>query len=186
MQKKFLSLSLLVLSASAFSPLSALASDGDITFIGVVSAAACTLNGFNGGTTASGESMILPPVTPSSFSGSGNGYAAMTDFTIDLKDCDITTMKNAQVTFSGPPDSMDNAILANNASTPAGGVGIAILENNGTKLVDINGGTPSDEQALSAGNTSLKFKVAYKANTATPAVTAGNVSAKTFVNVTYH
>jgi major type 1 subunit fimbrin (pilin) len=186
MKKKFLSLSLLALSASALSPLAALASDGDITFNGIVTASACTLNGFNGGTAASGATMALPGVTPTSFSASGNGYAAMTDFTIDLKDCDISTMHNAQVTFSGSPDSVDNSILANNAASPASGVGIAILENNGTKLVDINGGTPSDPQALSVGNTSLKFKVAYKANTATPAVTAGNVSAKSFVNVTYN
>ncbi|RJT43461.1 type 1 fimbrial protein [Rahnella woolbedingensis] len=183
---KFLGLSLLALSASSLSPLAAFAADGDITFIGVVTASACTLNGFNGGTTTSGATMFLPSVTPSSFSSSGGGYAAMTDFTIDLKDCDITTMKNAQVTFSGSPDSVDNAILANNASSPASGVGVAILENNGTKLVDINGGDASDGQALSVGNTSLKFKVAYKANTATPAVTAGNVSAKSFVNVTYY
>lgn len=162
------------------------ASDGDITFNGQVVASACTLNGFNGGTTVNGAVMSLASVTPSSFT-SGGGYAGMKDFTIDLKDCDTTTLKNAQVSFSGTPDTVDGEILKNSQTNgPATGVGIAILENDGATLVDINGGTPSKAQVLSEGNTSLLFKVAYKANTSTPAVTAGNVSAKTFVDITYH
>ena len=111
----------------------------------------------------------------------------MKDFTIDLQDCDITTMKNARVAFSGTPDTLDNEILKNTETNgPADGVGVAILENDGATLVDINGGIPSHSQALSAGDTELKFKVAYKANTATPAVTAGNVKAKAFVDITYN
>ena len=166
-------------------PLFSFASDGDITFTGLVTSSACSLSGFNGGTTTTGETMALPTVTPSSFSAS-NGYAGMTDFTVDLKDCDITTFKNAQVAFSGSPDSLDNEILKNNASTsPASGVGVAILENDGTTLIDLNGGAPSQKQQLSEGKTSLKFKVAYKSNASTPAVTAGNVSAKTFIDITY-
>lgn len=165
---------------------SAMAADGDITFEGKVVASACVLNGFNGGTKTTGEVMTLPSVTPASF-GSAGGYAGMTDFTIDLRECDITTMKNAQVAFSGTPDTVDNSILKNGmATSPAGGVGVAILENDGATLVDINGGTPSKDQALTEGVTSLKFKVAYKANTSTPAVTAGGVSAKSFVDITYH
>lgn len=46
---------LLVLSMLAVSSLPAFASDGDITFIGVVTASACALNGFNGGTTKAGR-----------------------------------------------------------------------------------------------------------------------------------
>ena len=177
---------ILILSLLAVSSFSALASDGDITFTGLVTASACTLNGFNAGTTTSGATMTLPSVTPASFSSAG-GYAGMTDFTIDLKECDITTQKNAQVTFSGSPDTVDNEILKNGSSTnPATGVGVALLENDGATLVDINGGTPSEQQALSTGNTTLHFKVAYKANTSTPAVTAGNVSAKTFVDIVYN
>ncbi|WP_413530752.1 fimbrial protein [Rahnella inusitata] len=172
------------LSATGYTTLAS-ASDGDITFNGQVVASACTLSGFNGGTSANGAVMSLASVTPSSFASAG-GYAGMKDFTIDLKDCDTTTVKNAQVSFSGTPDIIDNSILKNSqTSGPASGVGIAILENDGSTLVDINGGTPSKAQALSVGNTSLLFKVAYKANTSTPAVTAGNVSAKTFVDITY-
>lgn len=162
------------------------ASDGDITFQGQVVASACALNGFNGGTTTNGAIMSLASVTPSSFTSAG-GYAGMKDFTIDLKDCDTTTLKNAQVSFSGSPDPVDNAILKNGQTNgPASGVGVAILENDGSTLVDINGGMPSKAQALSEGATSLKFKVAYKANTSTPDVKAGGVSAKTFVDITYH
>lgn len=110
----------------------------------------------------------------------------MTDFTINLKDCDITTMKNARVTFSGAPDTVDNNILKNSSTgNAASGVGIAIIENDGATLVSINGGSPSFAQTLTAGDNALKYKVAYKANTSTPAVTAGNVSAKAFVDIMY-
>lgn len=175
----------LVLSLLTSIPLSAMAADGDITFNGKVVASACTLKGIDGGTQTTGAIVTLADVTPKSFTGAG-GYAGMKDFTIDLKDCDITTVKNASVSFSGTPDTADNSILKNNVSTaPATGVGIAILENDGATPVKINGGEPSQQQILSAGDTSLKFKVAYKANTSTPAVTAGDVSAKSFIDITY-
>ena len=91
------------------------------------------------------------------------------------------------MTFSGSPDTVNNEILKNGSSTDsATGVGVALLENDGSTLVDINGGKPSKQQALSTGNTTLHFKVAYKANTSTPAVTAGNVSAKTFIDIMYN
>lgn len=167
------------------SPLSSFAADGDITFNGKVTASACTLKGFEGGTETSGAIITLADVTPLSF-GAAGGYAAMQDFTIDLKDCDITTMKNARVAFSGTPDTTDNKILQNNVgTTPATGVGIAILENDGETLVSINGGDASQKQLLTTGDTALKFKVAYKANTSTPQVTAGNVSAKSYIDITY-
>ena len=175
----------LILCMGCMTPLLTFAADGDITFTGKVTSSACSLKGFNGGSSTSAV-MTLPNVTPASFS-SADGYAGMTDFTINLQDCDITTMKNARVAFSGSPDTVDNTILKNtNTTTPATGVGVAILENDGTNLVDINGGTPSRSQTLSTGDTELKFKVAYKANTSTPAVTSGNVTAKTFVDITYN
>lgn len=176
---------LVCLSAAGFTT-AASASDGDITFNGKIVPSACTLSGFNGGTLTNGAVMSLASVTPASFT-AGQGYAGMKDFTINLKDCDTTTLKNAQVSFSGPPDTVDNEILKNSqTNSPATGVGVAILENDGVTLVDINGGKPSLAQDLTSGQTELKFKVAYKANTATPAVTAGDVSAKAFIDITYH
>ncbi|MEW7314489.1 fimbrial protein [Buttiauxella gaviniae] len=174
-----------LLTILCLAPLASFAADGDITFSGKVTASACSLKGFNGGASTSAL-MSLPSVTPESFNGAG-GYAGMTDFTINLQDCSTSTMKNARVAFSGTPDPVDNEILKNtNATTPATGVGIAILENDGTTLVDINGGLASKSQALSEGDTELKFKVAYKSNTPTPAVSAGNVTGKTFVDITYN
>jgi len=177
---------LLICLSSAGYITAASAADGDITFTGQVVASACTLNGFNGATGATGAVMTLASVTPASFS-SGGGYAGMQDFTIDLTNCDTTTLTNAQVSFTGNTDGSDPAILLNTqTNSPASGVGVAILENDGTTLVGINNGQPSKEQALSKGATSLLFKVAYKANTATPNVTAGSVSAKNFIDITYH
>lgn len=96
-------------------------------------------------------------------------------------------MKNARVSFSGTPDLVDNSILKNiQENNAAQGVGIAILENDGSTVIDINGGVPSKSQALTQGNTELKFKVAYKANTSTPAVSSGDVKAKTFIDIAYN
>jgi major type 1 subunit fimbrin (pilin) len=179
---KIKALTLIVLGLS---PIASFAADGDITFTGKVTASACSLKGFNG-MAATSSLMTLVNVTPDSF-GQAGGYSGMEDFTIDLQDCDITTLKNARVAFSGTADAVDDEILKNTeTNSPASGVGIAILENDGVTLVDINGNLPSKSQALSAGNTALKFKVAYKANTATPAVTPGVVKAKTFVDISYN
>jgi|SRR5471030_267740 len=175
---------LLALSVLAALPLCAFASDGDITFNGKVVAAACTLKGIDGGTQTTGAIVALPDVTPSSFSSAG-GYAGMTDFIIGLKNCDNSVVKNARVSFSGTPDPDDITILQNTASAPATGVGVAILENDGTTLAGINGQDPAQKQALSVGDTDLKFKVAYKTDTTTPAVTAGNVSAKSYIDISY-
>lgn len=176
---------LLTLIALSVIPLSSFAADGDITFTGTVKASACSLQGFNGGESTSAL-MQLTSVTPSSFS-SADGYSGMKDFTINLKECDINTMKSARVSFSGTPDLVDNSILKNiEDNNAAKGVGIAILENDGTTVIDINGGMPSKSQTLTQGNTELKFKVAYKANTSTPAVTAGDVKAKTFIDIAYN
>lgn len=175
----------LLLSALAISPMVTFASDGDVTFTGKIVASACTVQGINGGTSATGAQVPLPDVTPSSFN-NGGGYAGMTDFVINLQDCDTTTMKNAQVSFSGTPDETDNALLKNSAAAPAGGVGIALLENDGNTLIDIGSGNASDNQTLVTGNTELKFKVAYKSNTSTPAVSPGDVQAKSFFDISYN
>lgn len=175
-------LALLLLCSTS---LSSFASDGDLTFNGQVVASACTLQGFNGGTMTTGAVMSLATVTPASFVGAG-GYAGIKDFSINLKNCDTTTLKNAQVFFNGIHDDLDNSILNNNQTNgPATGVGVSILEDDGTTPVDINGKSPSRLQTLSTGNTELKFKVAYKANTSTPAVSAGSVAAKTFIDIAY-
>ncbi|WMY73389.1 fimbrial protein [Buttiauxella selenatireducens] len=164
----------------------AMAADGDITFNGEITSSACTLEGFNGAAATSGV-MDLSPVSTSAFS-TGNLYAGMTDFTIDLKGCTTTTVKNAQVKFSGTPDPADGSILKNISTdvNPATGVGIAILENNGSTPIDINGVDPSEKQLLTTGKTALKFKVAYKANTSTPSVGVGKVTAKSFIDIVYN
>lgn len=178
---------LLALSVLAALPGAAFASDGDITFTGQIVDTACTFTGFNNETGKLSTTMGLETVTPTSFT-TGTGYAGMKDFTIDLKDCSTTTATNAVVHFSGTPDTVDSAILKNISTdqNSATGVGIAILEQNGTTLVDINGSIPALSQALTTGKTTLNYKVAYKANSFTPAVTAGLISAKAYIDIAYN
>lgn len=55
----------------SLTPLSSFAADGDITFEGIITSSACTLNGFNGGNATTGATMILPMVNPASFLAGG-------------------------------------------------------------------------------------------------------------------
>ncbi|WP_228723201.1 fimbrial protein [Limnobaculum xujianqingii] len=65
------------------------------------------------------------------------------------------------------------------AATPATNVAVAIMQQNGTTQIDLNGGTATDPGAAlpvagSTGPLNLQYKAAYKSlNTS---VTAGNVT----------
>lgn len=179
---------LLALSVLAALPGAAFAGDGDITFTGQIVDTACTFTGFNNETNKLSTTMALETVTPSSFRSGTNSYAGMKNFTVDLKDCSTTAATNAVVHFSGTPDPTNGLILKNisTADGAAGGVGIAILEDDGVSLVDINGGTAARAQPLTTGNTVLHYKVAYKASDSTPTVTAGPISAKAYIDIAYN
>lgn len=160
---------------------SAWASDGDVTFNGKIIDSACTVSGVNG-SGKTGTIVTLPDVTTGAFDAASK-MAGITPFTIDLTGCDITTMSNATVHFSGTADTADTTILKNTKAT--NGVGVALLENDGVTLVDINTGKYSKPQTLATGANSLKFKAAYKANTTVASVAAGDVQSSAVFDVSY-
>ncbi|MCV5655223.1 fimbrial protein, partial [Escherichia coli] len=80
-------------------------------------------------------------------------------FEIKLEDCDTTTMKKANVSFSGVGDADQSDLIS--VSTEAGaakGVGIGIYDNTNT-LVDLN--TGKSATVLKEGQTVLYFTANY-------------------------
>lgn len=161
---------------------SAYASDGDVTFNGKIIDSACTVSGVNGSGNTNGTIVTLPDVTTGAFDATSK-MAGMTPFTINLTGCNVTTMHNATVNFSGTADTTDTTILKNTKAT--NGVGVAILEDDGVTMVNINTGTYSRPQTLATGTNALKFKTAYKANSTVAAVTSGDVQSYAVFDVSY-
>lgn len=172
----------MTICASLFATGAAQASDGDVTFNGKIIDSACTVSGVNGSGNANGTIVTLPDITTGAFDATSK-MAGVTPFTIDLTGCDVTTMHNASVHFSGTADTADTTILKNTKAT--NGVGVAILEDDGVTLVDINTGTYSKPQTLATGTNALKFKAAYKANATVAGVTSGDVQSRAIFDVSY-
>lgn len=182
MKTSALSFFAMSLCASLFATEAARASDGDVTFNGKIIDSACTVSGVNGSGNANGTIVTLPDITTGAFDATSK-MAGVTPFTIDLTGCDVTTMHNATVHFSGTADTTDTTILKNTKAT--NGVGVAILENDGVTLVDINTGTYSKPQTLATGSNALKYKAAYKANSTVASVTSGDVQSRAIFDVSY-
>jgi type 1 fimbria pilin len=97
------------------------------------------------------------------------GKSSSQPFSIELKDCSLTTMKNVQVTFTGTPDPDNSKLLA--LSGTATGAGIMIYDNLHSKDVEL--GTATDGQGLNEGNNSLKFAAYLQGSSASGAVVPG-------------
>lgn len=174
----------LILAAMA-SPIIANAESGDVTFNGKIIASACTLNGVNNTGNKTGTIVKLPDVNVQAFN-STSLLAGMTPFTLELKNCNTATLKNARVHFEGPQAQNDPDILENTVTTGgASGVGIAIFEDDGTSKVSVKSGVYSAKQAIQDGDNTLKFKVAYKATETISMIGDGDVSAKAIFDIAY-
>ncbi|MGB8663989.1 MAG: fimbrial protein [Serratia inhibens] len=97
------------------------------------------------------------------------GKSESQPFSIELKDCALTTMKNVKVTFTGTPDPDNAKLLALSGS--ASGAGIVIYDNLHAKDVEL--GTATDGQGLNDGNNSLKFAAYLQGSSASAAVVPG-------------
>lgn len=97
------------------------------------------------------------------------GKSSSEPFSIELKDCSVSTMNNVKVTFTGTPDSDNSKLLA--LSGTATGAGIMIYDNLHSKNVEL--GTATDGQDLTEGNNSLKFAAYLQGSSASGAVVPG-------------
>ncbi len=188
--KSLIASSMLLVSAGSY------AADGTINFTGKVTAASCTVTGSatGGGSASTDLNVTMPSITTGSIGTTKGAMAGMTAFTITLTNCksQSTTAEKMRVAFSGVGDPANQYVLKNTASTsPASGVGIQLLKEDGVSIIDINGGSnKADETTLptsteTAESYVLNFNAAY-VNVSGSAPTAGTVSSTANYTIEYN
>lgn len=151
-------------------------SGGTIQFIGSVADAPCSVS-------ADSENgvIMLDQVTLESMGTKGEASGQAKAFNIALEDCDVTTYKNATVTFNGQSTPDQAGALANTAGSGAAtGVALQLFGPDGNKL-DL--GTASSSQELATGTNKIPMSVDYVKTGDT--ATAGAVESVTTFQITY-
>ncbi|MCS2153786.1 fimbrial protein [Scandinavium goeteborgense] len=172
--RKFLTGVAFVLSGLAANA-SAAEPDGTVDFTGDIVDTPCIVS-----SDSTALKVNLNKVKASSFTTVGTASPDV-NFQINLEQCDITTKKNAQVTFTGQADSTNNKLLQiTQGAGAATGVGIELTDAAGTAF-DLNGLSP--ETLLQTGNSELHFRAHYKSTLA--AVTPGAANAQAQFLVSY-
>ncbi|MGI9915894.1 fimbrial protein [Vibrio owensii] len=189
--KSLIASSMLLVSAGSY------AADGTITFNGKVTAASCTVTGgaTGGGSASTNLTVTMPSITTNSIGSNAGAMAGTTAFTITLSNCksQSTTAEKMRVAFSGQGDPANQYVLKNTASTGAAvGVGIQLLKEDSTSIIDINGGSnKADETTLPVSTAEesesyvLNFNAAY-VNVSGSAPTAGLVSSVANYTIEYN
>ncbi|EBJ8048002.1 fimbrial protein [Salmonella enterica] len=151
-------------------------SGGTIHFMGSVVDAPCSVS-------ANSEHgiVILDQVTLDSMGAKGETSGQAKAFNISLEDCDVTTYKNATVTFHGQANAEQAGVLANTAGSGAAtGVGLQLFGPDGNKL---SVEQESSSQSLSTGTNKIPMSVDYV--TTADAPTAGSVESVATFQITY-
>lgn len=164
----------LTLVLSAFGS-SAMAADGTVKFNGEIVDTPCVVS-----TDSADQTVSLGKVKASKFAAVKDTSADQA-FTIKLEECDIAVKKTANVTFTGSQNSTDNTLLAiSNVAGAATGVGIELLNNDGTAIPM---GSAGMDNMLANGANTLAFKAHYKSTAAS--VTPGLANSQADFQVTY-
>lgn len=163
-------------TAQAASTTAVTVSGGTIHFMGSVADAPCSVS-------ADSEHgiVILDQVTIDSMGAKGEASGQAKAFNISLEDCDVTTYKNATVTFHGQASADQAGVLANTAGSGAAtGVALQLFGPDGKKL-DVE--KESSSQSLSTGTNKIPMSVDYV--TTADAPTAGAVESVATFQITY-
>ncbi|AKE59669.1 fimbrial protein [Citrobacter farmeri] len=176
---KYLLASVIALSVSSGI---AQAADGTITFNGLVTSSACTaIASVTADTTGTPGTAVLtlPNVSTATLNAAAGTYAGQTPFSIQLTGCEATVaLSNVRALFT--TTGATGGAITNTATAPvAANVAIAIMQQNGTTQIDVNGGSASDPGVAlpasgSPGPVTLNYKAAYKS--LSTGVTSGNVT----------
>jgi len=118
---------------------------GTITFKGSIIDAPCSIP-----PTSEKFEVKMGAIATSALNGGGKSVAR--PFNIELEQCDITTLKTVQTTFTGTPSTSVNGGLA--IAGTAKNAGIVITDVNGDKI-DLGAKSPS--QTLFTGANTLRF-----------------------------
>lgn len=151
-------------------------SGGTIRFEGSVTDAPCAIS-----MDAVDHVVVMDQVRTAHLLTAGQASGQPTPFNIELKDCDISTYKNATLTFNGTPDATIATALGNQATSDA--ATHVALQLYGPDGKELNLGDASTSVTLVTGTNKVPFKVDYIA-TDGPA-TAGSVEAVATVQITY-
>lgn len=144
----------IAVTLAATSPFSFAADQGNgrITFKGTIIDAPCSI-------AQESQYQTVPMGQISNVSLKNGGKSNSTPFVIELRGCELGTMKSAVATFSGAAAS-NSDLLALKGVT---GASLAITDHNN---VLIKNGTPAPAQAISNGDTFLKFNAYIQGDTA--------------------
>lgn len=109
------------------------------------------------------------------------GKSSSQPFTIELKDCDVTTLKTVTVAFTGQKDA-NNTDLLGLAGT-ASGAGIQLIDGNNAKIsLD---GVQGAATTLQNGDNTLNFAAYLQGSAAAVPVVPGDFTAITNFTLAY-
>lgn len=165
----------LALVLSGFGTGAMASTDGTVKFNGEIVDTPCVVS-----TDSTDQTVTLGKVKSSTFA-AVKDTSADQGFSIKLEECDASVKKTANVIFTGSQDSTDNTLLAiSNVAGAATGVGIEIMNNDGTAIPM---GEAGADNTLQNGENTLNFKAHYKSTAAS--VTPGVANSQADFQVTY-
>jgi major type 1 subunit fimbrin (pilin) len=149
---------------------------GKVTFNGEVTSGACAVSG-----TDTDKIVVLDTVRAATFTAAEQAGNAKKSFELNLVDCDATTIKTVQVTFSGQGIEDNTTLLANTA-------GAGAAQNVGLQLFGPDGAALNNNEMSSTvnltGTTTIPLSVDYVSTAAE--VTAGRVQSVANFQLTYN
>lgn len=163
---------------SSFAAGSAMAKDeghGTITFTGSIIDAPCSVAP---GDKGSDQTIDLGEI--SNIALKDGGTSVPRKFTIELEQCDTTTLKTVQTTFTGTASTGNKDLLGIYGTAKGASVGIT---DNAAQLIKL--GTPSPAQTLMDGNNTLAFSAYLQGDGASAVIVPGSFQAVANFTLSY-
>ncbi|HHL2560634.1 TPA: fimbrial protein [Yersinia enterocolitica] len=144
-----------IFSTFAFTAQAADDASGNVTFTGSIIDSPCSIKPQSGDQTVDLGQISSAALT-------SKGTSTPRNFSIELEKCDIATMKNVAITFTGSTDNVDPALLG--ITGTAKGAGVVITDGSGAT---IKLGQASAPRALGVGTNTLQYSAYLQGNSAT-------------------
>ena len=143
--------SLLILMAAATT---ANAADGKVEFTGKIVDSPCTVQ-----SESVSKAVDLGQVRISDFESVVGSTAGSTPFSLTLENCNVATLKNASIKFSGQQAATDATVLGMVGENQVAGVGIQINDARTNKKLSLN--TASTDYKLRPLSNTFEFSASY-------------------------
>lgn len=185
MQKKVLLMAFGTLLCAGSAVAADPVNDGQINFVGKVVAPACTVVASDKNQTVTLDNASL---TLGTMQAAGQAAGLPKAFTINLEQCDTTSLKNAAITFTGEADATTPTALKNQSTTDAAtNVALQLYMADGMTKITPNMETAKDGMPLQVdgdAKAALNFSVDYV--TTAGAATPGSVTSATTFHINYY